>query len=142
MKNLPNKPSALIRVALTDLALCKADPHYVINMGVYHEPNINIRSTRPSCTVCLAGAVMAKTLDADIDTYYLPEYLICRRHGNTSRQLHALDHFRTGRIKSGLGYMILEIPAGFLEPSFIDTKQGYSVAYLGRLADEFEKCGL
>lgn len=60
MIKLPDKPSEIMRLALADLRSCKSDDTYKINMGTWHTPLLNGR-----CSVCLAGAVMAKTLKAD-----------------------------------------------------------------------------
>lgn len=49
--------SAVIRVALEDLARVEADPRYEVNMGVWHD---NFGHGR--CHVCLAGAVIAGTM--------------------------------------------------------------------------------
>lgn len=54
----PTKASEAIRLALADLEKCEANPHYRINMGLWHGRKA---STGP-CYVCLAGAVMAQTL--------------------------------------------------------------------------------
>lgn len=91
MKKLPEKLSALIEVALVDLAAVRADPRYVIDLGIYHhKPS----ATEP-CSVCLAGAVMAGTLGADIVRDLGPY-----NFGETARdQLHALNHVRVGRVE-------------------------------------------
>lgn len=52
---LPTKPSALLRLALEDLEAVEADKKYKVAMGKWHEPN-------GACKVCLAGSVLAKTL--------------------------------------------------------------------------------
>ncbi len=49
------KLSELIRLALADLLKVERDKRYVVNMGVWHIPN-------GVCQVCMAGAVIAKTL--------------------------------------------------------------------------------
>lgn len=56
MKRLPNKPSELLKLALSDMELVEQDPRYKIDMGFWHMPIKN------KCVVCLAGSVMAKTL--------------------------------------------------------------------------------
>lgn len=87
------KPSELIRAALVDLQACVQDPRYVVNMEDWHEPGYG-----GPCQVCLAGAVMAKSLRADVsDTagpYAFPELIRAR--------LRALDSFREGCVLSGL----------------------------------------
>ena len=58
MKELPNKLSDLLEVALEDLGKCEKDERYFIDMGDWHEPFHGGR-----CSVCMTGAVMAKSLD-------------------------------------------------------------------------------
>ena len=55
MKKLPNKPSELLKVALTDLELVEGDSKYRVDMRNWHTPQYD-----KTCEVCLAGSVMAK----------------------------------------------------------------------------------
>lgn len=90
MKTLPKVPSELITLALNDLELVEKDERYEVNMEVYHYPSDG------KCLVCLAGAVMAKSLEVPPETNYLsysePNY----------KQLNALDYFRAGALHAGL----------------------------------------
>ncbi len=52
------KLSELIRLALADLVKVEKDPRYEVYMGLWHIPN-------GTCKVCMAGAVMAKTVGID-----------------------------------------------------------------------------
>lgn len=61
---LPEKVSELIRLALADLRKIEGDNRYVVNMMTWHVPTWHGGSEE--CSVCLAGAVMAKTLHAEI----------------------------------------------------------------------------
>jgi hypothetical protein len=88
MTSLPDLPSALIVVALADLAKVEADPRYAVNMSWWHRPKDKSRR----CVVCLAGAVMAKTLGSD-PTKYLAPYSFDR---DVAQKLNALDAFRVG----------------------------------------------
>lgn len=67
MKNLPNKASELIRLAIGDLEKAEASERYVIDMGNWHTPENLIKGSLYSdkCAICLAGAVMAFSLDID-----------------------------------------------------------------------------
>lgn len=103
---LPDKASALIRVALLDLAKIEADPFYRIDMTDWHRgPNRSPSSFHtPTCAVCFAGAVMAKSLKAPFESDITPgefDY-------DTSRKLAALDDFRRGDIRHGLETMGIE----------------------------------
>ena len=61
MKTLPNNLIDLLKIAVKDLKKCKADPKYNIEMGLWHEPERNGK-----CSVCIAGAIIAKTLKTNI----------------------------------------------------------------------------
>ena len=89
------KPSALLLHALADLKLCEADPKYKIQMSFWHTP-ISISSK--TCTVCLAGAVMVKTLKAKKSGSYGPASF----DTNNASSLTALDKFRKGELRKGL----------------------------------------
>jgi len=56
---LPDKRSSLIRLAVADLEKCERNPRYVINMDSW------IISGETTCSVCLAGSIMAQTLNMD-----------------------------------------------------------------------------
>lgn len=102
MSTLPSLPSALIRLALSDLSQCEKDPHYTINMNVWHDPE----HEDGICHVCLAGAVMAKTLAYPHDRTVLPSITL------HYPELSALDHFRTGDISSALRCLHIPLPPG------------------------------
>ena len=53
---LPEYPSELLKLALNDIAVVKKSKRYRINTNVWHSPNV------VTCSVCLAGAVLANTL--------------------------------------------------------------------------------
>ena len=91
---LPNKLSALIRVALVDLKECEADDKYIINMENWHVP-----LDKGTCSLCFAGAVMAKTLGARIHTGLDPSDF------DDSLKLRALDYVRAGTVGFALGLM-------------------------------------
>ncbi len=88
---LPNKPSKLINLALNDLERVEKDDRYIVDMEDWHVPEEN-----GQCFVCLAGAVMAKTLGAPIDE------LTCPLYTSHEKELEALDNFRCGWIETAL----------------------------------------
>lgn len=91
MKTLPNKPSALITLALNDLRKVERNTKkYKVNMNRWHQPNSH-------CSVCLAGSVMAKTLGADRLESIVPEDF----PEGTANKLGALNEFRIGYSDSG-----------------------------------------
>lgn len=96
---LPDKPSELIRLALSDMKAILKNPKFKVRMDVYME-YVNPDDKR--CTVCLAGSVMANTLkikpsrkrqfghspadfeDADEDTYRKLRAINALRNGSAS----------------------------------------------------------
>lgn len=95
---LPDKPSELIRLALSDLNQVEAmDDTYKINMEVWHTPLSSFKGQ--ICRVCLAGAVMANTMQVpltlDMEPYDFEDIKIRKR-------LQSLNHFRLGAILSGI----------------------------------------
>lgn len=110
---LPDKASALIRLALDDLAKIEGDPEYRVSMGSWHEViskndytiyalDVEPDDLKPEpgnvCMVCFAGAVMAKTCDVlpseTVFSVNFPE--------KTRAKFHALDYFRKGSLRYGL----------------------------------------
>lgn len=99
---LPNKPSALIRLALADIKKVEADPDYKVDMGTW-------MFTRPGavdadvCEVCFAGAVLAKRLNVPppeaSKQISLDEAV---GEGTLDDKLSMLDCFRSGDIVEGL----------------------------------------
>ncbi len=61
---LPNKPSELLEVAMHDLSLVERSSKYKVDMWSWHKP-----TGAGYCEVCMAGAVMAKTLHVDSKVY-------------------------------------------------------------------------
>lgn len=94
---LPNLPSALLRLALDDLAKLEANPNYVVNMAVW----------LGNCQACMAGAVMLNSLGvtepmmpADFDEY------------DTKQKLRAINSFRMGDISDALFQLSIPLPEG------------------------------
>jgi hypothetical protein len=97
MKQLPDKLSDLIEVALADLEKVEKDPIYKVDMHKWHDPMPDAEG-QPVCLVCLAGAVMAKTLEA-------PEFLDShpgRFDEKTALKLSALNFIRRGWVSSAM----------------------------------------
>jgi len=67
--DLPNSASALIRLAIKDLEECESSQTYVVDMSEWYRPDDNSRV----CYVCLAGAVMAKSLHLPLDREVVPD---------------------------------------------------------------------
>lgn len=102
---LPDKPSALIRLALLDLMKVEADPFYKVDMSDWHNGG---RRDTPVCHVCFAGAVMSRSLKTSFEADITPADF----EEDIANKLSALDEFRQGEIRYGLCAMKLEVPEG------------------------------
>lgn len=135
-KKLPNKPSALIRVALADLAKVERSKKYVVNMDTYHSPYRD----PGKCSVCFAGAVMAQTLGASSEEWWTPEEF------NDEDKLRALDEFRVGEVAYGLDRMGVgcppSVPASMKVPAYSKRTRLAFRAAMRKLATMLEKAGL
>ena len=112
---LPRVPSELLRRALEDLDACARDSRYKIDMAQYHKSE-----SEGACSVCLAGAVMAKSLHAHPHESFGPKHF----PGDTAALL-ALDYFRKGDIQLGLNCLPIHcagvsIPALIKVPRYCD----------------------
>lgn len=139
---LPDKPSELIRVALTDLELCEKDSRFKIGMGAWYVPS----STKPICHVCFAGAVMAMRLGYT----QVGVSEIWKKVGHPedfkkeiSDKLHALDCFQSGKTDLGLVYMGLGEISFNRETEIVSYHENSSAFRnsMENLADELEKAG-
>jgi len=138
MKNLPNKPSALIRVALIDLEKAETNPVFAIDMSVYHTP---IKSVS-TCCVCFAGCVMATSKESGNGTMHLGPADFCSK---TEAKLAALDYFREGLIYSGLSRMGIDCPESMKITHTITSYYTSPIHFkedMHVLANDLEKRGL
>ena len=65
---VPERLSDLIRMALADLNNIEVNPNYIVDMLEWHRKD----DDSPICRVCLAGSVMANTLDAPLEEDLAP----------------------------------------------------------------------
>lgn len=151
MTTLPDKPSELIRVALVDLEKCEADPRYLINMGSWHSPTCDTddcescardrkAANKPNgrCYVCLAGAVMAQSLDTSPRKAGYPGSFA------EAAKLRALNDFRVGSVLSGLQEMGLGSRNRPESRDVVAYEEDASAFKrdMRTLADDLEKAGL
>lgn len=128
--NLPNKPSELLMVALSDLEAIEKNPTYSIDLTILHSPlNHRWLNGDTRCAVCLAGAVMAQTLKVkpDINVPLNRRFL----SKDTYQKLKAIDYFRQGQISEGLdslGYNIDKYPNFVFSIDSDDFESEYGVA--------------
>ncbi len=101
MTELPDKSSALIRLALADLVKCERSKKYKIDMETWHTPN-------SQCAVCLGGAVMAQTFGKGSGYIGSPTDF----PWNTGDKFYALNLFRQGNCDQAFGWLSLERYAG------------------------------
>ncbi len=116
MTDLPNKLSDLLDLALVDLRRVEADPTYGVKMEFWH------CKVDGCCSVCLAGAVLAKTVGLSIykqiSSHNIGE-LDC--YGTKlSVKMQALDDVRRSDVRSALrrmGQDTLNAPStGYVPP--------------------------
>ena len=103
MNRLSEVPSELIRQAMSDYEQAMAHSHYEVDMTRWHA---GTQGKMEACKVCLAGAVIAFSLDVLVEAKSNPHQF----EFDTCQKLHALDDFRCGRIYSGLNLMNKQIP--------------------------------
>lgn len=117
-QQLPDLPSELLRLALSDLRKCEQNPTFRIDMGVWLLPaGVNTLEGRyyDQCSVCLAGSVIAQTLG----------HPLCLSGGpsdwrlDTARKLFALNYFRIGSITAAYQRLPRIKPANM--PSYVSV---------------------
>ena len=94
---LPDKLSDLILVALDDLEKVENDERYTVNMDWWHRSG-------DTCLVCLAGSVMAKSLDVSPDRTRFPNDF----DEKTEAKLDALNWAHVGDVDYALHH--LDVP--------------------------------
>lgn len=140
-KTLPDLPSELIRLAIKDLEIAEKSSRYTVNMGYFHTPKRTWYGRRV-CLVCLAGAVMAGTLDVSIDLELEPGAFV---DSDVRDKLRALDCFHDGDILGGLTDMHVDVPKNlehwYVVPMHSNDPEGFKVTLL-TMAHDLESVGL
>lgn len=90
-KELPNKLSQLLRIAVKDAQKCSKSRKYMLDMSQWHAGRVNSYDT---CQVCMAGAVMAQTLKSDCNISYIPEDF----GDSANKKLGCINSMRSGCI--------------------------------------------
>ena len=90
------KLSDLLEIAQRDLKQIEKDPRYLVRMGTWHSA-----ARDGKCAVCLAGAVMAVSLEIPHGTKVRP---FDRSHFSQRswRKLEAINYARSGDISAAL----------------------------------------
>lgn len=132
---LPDKPSALIRLALRDLEAVERMPkRYRIDMYAIHDP-----ADDGVCEVCFAGAVMARSFKLPPDKLSMP-----RDVTNEPEKLWALDSFRRGFVENAFQEMDRErpdgVPPAYRVPDYSHSPSRFK-ASMRRIATRLAKHG-
>jgi len=98
---LPDTLSGLIRVALADFRKCLASNDYVVDMREWHAPV----EGDALCRVCLAGAVMAQTLQVPVEDEVSPTRFSLSesqwgRESQLENKLRAINSLRVGEVRT------------------------------------------
>ena len=142
MNELPRTPSKLIRLALADLRKVEQDPRYKIDMRVWHSWD----KKEQRCCVCLAGAVIAQTLEMPIIADEPPYGWVSMASLFPSQlpMLLALDCARMGEI--GMMFRKLGLPRSdgekydrWIDPYSVSPDRFFDE--MNRLADDLENDG-
>lgn len=100
--HLPDKPSELIRLALSDLKKVEAaSDDYIVDMGEWHSSDYECSG---KCAVCFAGSVISQTLHISPRSDVGPSSF----DRDTCSKLSALNEFRNGRLMDGISMMMLD----------------------------------
>lgn len=117
MNRLPDKPSELLRVALSHFLACEQDSKYVIDMSRWYHA---VHETM--CEVCFAGSVIAGNLMPDVvnTTFGTVSIVPWYFDDDTENKLCALDAIRQGGIFEFFNNLDLVKPESL--PSYIYHK--------------------
>jgi hypothetical protein len=127
---LPNKLSALLRLAVADAQKCEAMPEtYVLDMSNWHAPD------GAGCNVCMAGAVIAQTLlippSEDVGYNSFGE--------EKRRALGAIDDMRTGAFATAHRFLKLSGPTRDQDLAMVDAGELVRSAYRVDNLDHFDE---
>ncbi len=126
---LPDSLKELLQLALHDARLCEKDPRYLLDMRMWHSPVEEGGEQR--CHVCLAGAVIAKTLKESPRKTTNPSL----HESSLARKLRTLDDIRMGLWPSSYG----DEPEWW--SSFVNSKHQFlwPLDYIQDVINEFNK---
>ncbi len=96
-RRLPSTPSKLLRLAVKDLKAIRRRKGYDIKMSIWHDGTDADGNAGTTCSVCMAGAVMANTLKVPRTLNFEPDNC-----SPNSSKLYAINYFRTGEIEDAL----------------------------------------
>lgn len=111
---LPDRLSALLRLAVADAQKCEQDPRYRLDMDEWHDPDFDVDG---KCGVCMAGAVMAKTLGVPFDRVVTPSTLF---DSDSKMKLLAINQARVGNLRNALSFLGADLD---LVPDLADLQE-------------------
>jgi hypothetical protein len=130
---LPEKLSDLLNLALDDLGMVEADPKYKVVMIEWHSPS----PSRTHCQVCLAGAVMAKSLGVPPEALHAPADFAA----DVCDKLKALDALRLGTVELAFNSIRVAPPFGNRRvPTYELDPKGWHIA-MRQLATDLADSG-
>ena len=125
MDNLDSitKLSQLVELAINDMASVKKDKRYKFDVYKWHVPEGN------KCFVCVAGAIMAKSLSCNWEM----EYKLSHFRNRDRRLLESLDLLRNGHIylarellfKTGICINIDKLNTCYMDVDHLSLQKGY-----------------
>lgn len=143
IRELPDLPSALIRLALSDLEKVEEAEEYQVNMRdwhIYWDPK-DVDTTPDvsgKCVVCLAGGVMAFSMGADRKEDLTPSNFPLKDRV----KLSALDDFRTGDVGNGFSRMGLDhCPLSDTSKTHYSEDPARFKTEMHKMADDLEAAG-
>lgn len=95
MKKLPGHPADLLKLALKDMKKCLKNEQYKIEMGFWHWAQLDTNT----CYICIAGAIMAQTLNTPPNISKRPEDF---SNKDIQNKLQAIDLILAGDILDGV----------------------------------------
>lgn len=138
IKKLPDLPSKLIRLAISDLKKVMKDKNYKVNMYYYHKPDF-LRDKK--CMVSLEGCVMAKTLK--VSRFRMYDATLFEEE--ISQKLKAIRCFSDGQIFIAFDWLEIDlkpgIPSSVAITKFEESKDKFICNMLS-LANLLESKGL
>ena len=107
-----NRPSELIRVAVADARSLDRKKYFPDSVKFHESPY------GENCHVCLAGAVIARTLNADMHRSYRPGYY----EYDIGCRLLAIDALRVGNLKEAVFNLGWHKRTGFDKSAILSTQ--------------------
>jgi hypothetical protein len=120
MKQLPNKPSELILLAVKDLGRAEKSKLHQIDMNYWHKPD-NFQPITPEnrCSVCFAGSIMAFSLNTNPSKYIHSLELSYKFGIKNAKKFQFLNCVRQGNIGVGLANLGIKLPEDIGESRII-----------------------